>query len=682
MLLNASSWGEMQGSMPTPRSVFFYPVQGCLMRFPPLFVFFAVLLLLLMTSAAFPAEKDNVPTQTPPSTSTGFIFSDQITVHATTPPSPQSIFDIPAFVTEITLPDQPQLAILPEILSSSVGVNVKDFGGLGQLSTLSIRGSSANQVLVLLDGIRLTDPSQSGLNLATVSLANIEKIEVLRGADSAMYGDGAFGGVVNLLTRSDPTTPLTGTASITYGSFATLDTQIGSTISRETHQIHLALFRRHSDGDYGFTNDYGTPENPTDDFDDVRRNNKATSWGGNLVWRFLPTSLWTIRASLDAFFSDKGSPGIVTFPSDHAFQADDRYSGTVRIDRRNLPFLESTLSLEIFGRKSTLEFRDPYGEQIGVPVFTHQVGRGSGARASWRFGHLYGLGYVALESTRDDLDDIDFGQPSRSTHSLSIRDDLAFFSEALWITPAVRLDDVSEMKLHVSPKIGIKAMLTDTLSIKSNAGTAFRSPSFDELYLNMGFISGNPDLEPEKTTSIDLGLTWESPSVRFETVAFQSDSHDLIQYLLISGYRYKPFNIGRSRSRGIEFSSSLDLGADVNLSMSYTWMDVTDRTDDPNYSGRTLPGKPEHDLFARLDWKHSMVQPFIEYRYISGNYLTRANTQSLNPRETMNLGVSFHVVSHVQLGFEIRNALNQDIVDIRGFPLPPRMFTGTLSVRI
>ena len=618
----------------------------------------------------------------PPQKTDRFVFSDSIIVHAEKPPSPQAIFDIPAFVTEIHLDDEPRLKILPEILSGTVGITVKDFGGLGQLSTVSIRGSNSNQVLILLDGIRLNDPSQSGVNLANISLANIDTIQVLRGADSAVYGDGAFGGVVNLLTRRDASTSPRLDGRVTYGSFDTLDAEIGASTVLDRHRLNLTVFRRHSDGDFSFTNDRGTPENDGDDFTDIRTNNQATSWGGNLSWRFESDTHWACGGTLDAFGADKGSPGIITFPSEHATQQDQRLSGTLRIDRSDLEWLSSSIMLEVSGTRATLLFEDPEGEQIGVPIRTDRTSDSLMSRSSWRFLHPYGSGSVSMEYARDSLNDPDREPISRTIGSLAIRDDVSLFDERLWISPAIRLDDVSNLDYHISPRIGCRAVVNDHLSLRTNFGSAFRSPSFDELYLDLGFITGNPDLKPETARSFDAGLTWESHRVNLMASYFQTDSRDLIQYVLVSGYRYKPFNIGRARSRGIECSAACNLGAGFNVSTAYTWMEATDRTADPNYRGRFIPGKPEHELFSRLDWAMSRYAAFFEWRYMSGNYLTRANTNKLDARDTMNLGFSVGVMDHLKLGVELRNALNSEVVDVRGFPLPPRMITGTLSVRL
>ncbi|MCD4653429.1 TonB-dependent receptor [bacterium] len=166
-----------------------------------------------------------------------------------------------------------------------------------------------------------------------------------------------------------------------------------------------------------------------------------------------------------------------------------------------------------------------------------------------------------------------------------------------------------------------------------------------------------------------------------EVAVFQLDTKDLIQYILVSGFRYKPFNIGKVRSRGIEVDCTWNMWRALNVSTSYTYMEAVDQTDDRNYKDKTIPGRPEHEWFSKLEWNGKRLNCFAEWRYLSGNYLTRANTILLPIRRTGNLGVNYRITELIQIGAEVKNITNDNIVDIQGFPLPLRSYCISLKLR-
>lgn len=603
-------------------------------------------------------------------------YAETITVEDRAPESAYSIDELPAFVTVIRIDEKsPRFLTVPEVLSRSAGVTVKDFGGLGKLSTVSIRGSSSNQVLVLLDGIRITDATGAGVDLSTLPLENIEKIEVLRGADSAVYGDGAMAGVVNLVTRKHGKTGRGFNGSLTAGAFNTWNSDVSYHVTGNRAKFRAQGFYRRSDGDFGFTNDSGTPDTPEDDFEAVRENNDLESGGGSVWLHFPDAGNWAVTQYADGYYADKGIPGMTTFPSFHARQTDRRVTNSWRFLRTiGAGETPDELSLELTGKWTGLDFDDPLGEQTGVPIHTRQRSGSYQSQLGYRYWLAGHSGSVSAQYHYETLDDREFEDPDRNTWSVSAKHDAPLLNDRLWITGIARYDHISDVDGRFSPKLGVKWFITGKLALKANAGGAFRSPSFNELYMNMGYITGNPDLLPETSKSYDLGVTWESPRFRSELAVFQTDAENLIQYVLVSGFRYKPFNIGKARSRGMEVDLACTLWRDINVSLAYTYLEALDCSGERNYDGRQIPGRPEHDGFARLEWDGRRFKCFCEWRYISGNFVTRANTKELPDRDTGNIGLQYELTENVILGAELKNVTDNSVVDVRGFPLPPRTF--------
>jgi len=644
-------------------------------------------------SDAGPGEKEDISDASGDRSGTGNMtgasepgdleYVETIEVTARRPDDPNLITELPAFITTITIDsDAPRFRTLPELLSGAVGVTVKDFGGLGKLSTISIRGSAANQVVVLLDGVRINTASDAGVDLSTLPLNAIERVEVLRGADSAVFGSGAMGGVINLITRKTVPGPADRRwrlhGAFTYGSFNTSDADAGLWFESEHGSYRVTAKYAHSDGDFEFTNTNGTEFNPDDDFTDVRRNNAidAATLGFWLRRSLGPDS--ELTGSVEGFIDDKGIPGMITFPSPSATQKDRRLSGLLRYETGRPGGLGYRAFAEISGKYIGLDFDDPLGEQTGVPIRTRQQTRAGGARIGGDVYYARGSAGLTLHGSGEHLNDDDFGEPDRTTLAVSARNDLNCFNEHLWITTLLRYDTISDAGDHWSPKLGFRWFVTDRLSLRANAGYGFRAPSFNELFMQTGFIVGNPDLMPEEALSCDIGFSYQGYRWRAEAAAFQIDSEDLIQYLLVSGFRYKPFNIGKARSRGIELDGSVELGGGVTLSGSYTWDEAVDRSGEPNVDGKQIPGRPEHDLFGKLDWSGSRIGAWVEWHYLSGNYVTRANTKELDNRSIGNAGISWKINNYLQIGAEVKNLNNSDVVDVRGFPLPPRAFFASV----
>lgn len=610
-------------------------------------------------------------------------YEETIEVSARRPDDPNLITEFPAFVTSLEIDaDIPRFVTLPELLNAAVGVTIRDFGGLGKLSTVSIRGSSANQVLVLLDGVRINTASDSGVDLSSLPLSNVERIEVLRGADSAVYGSGAMGGVVNLVTRKSVDDDLSLRSSITYGSYDTADVSSGLWLERGATRLRLTASYQHSQGDFDFVNSNGTDFNPDDDYSDTRENNGVDALASSLWFKHSFTNDAELSGSVDWFQNDNEIPGMITFPSLHAVQKDKRLTGTVRYEKTWPGQVAWRIHSTLDGKYIGLDFDDPFGEQTGVPIDTRQRTTTLGSRFGADTYYEAGSTGIMIHLNRESLDDRTFGDRDRDTVAVNARSELELLHDSLWLTGFLRYDDISDAGDQWSPKIGLRWFITDRLSLKANAGFGFRAPSFNELFMEAGYIVGNPDLMPEEASSYDFGVSYDATTWRVEAALFQIDSDDLIEYLLVSGFRYKPFNIGKARSRGLEIDGSVSLGYGLSLAASYTWDEAIDRTGEPNVHGKQIPGRPEHDIYGKLSWEWRSLTTWLDWHYLSGNYVTRVNTKELDERSTGNLGVTWRINEHFQIGAEIKNLNDDAVVDVRGFPLPPRSFYATVRMSI
>jgi outer membrane cobalamin receptor len=253
------------------------------------------------------------------------------------------------------------------ILARTVGVRVKQYGGLGSYATMSIRGSSSTQVQVYLDGVPLTDAYSGVANLADLSLGDIGRIEVYRGFSPTAFGASSIGGTVNLVSRApEDWTEIGGIprleASLSFGSFdtrrflLTIDTRAGRA------GLHLHGGHMRSAGDFSFEDDNATPENPADDIEAVRLNNDFTRWNYSGRLTLDVPGCKSCSINYDAISREGGVPGIGASQSTAArFERERRliylkmqprpvYSGRLRGD---LTGIRAETSTSAYRRRTT-----------------------------------------------------------------------------------------------------------------------------------------------------------------------------------------------------------------------------------------------------------------------------------------------------------------------------------------
>jgi iron complex outermembrane receptor protein len=223
-----------------------------------------------------------------------------------------------SFVTVIEGKDLEQrFTSIPEVLSETVGVQVSRFGGLGDFSAISIRGSSSEQVLIYLDGILLNEAQGGGVNLGTIPMSNIESIEIYRGSSPILFGQTGIGGIVNIKTKSARGKKVF-SARAQYGSYDTY--RLDALFSDKPGRLDYMLGVNYtiSKNNFKFLNDNGTQFNPSDDVFMERQNNQFESF--NLVGRIGYDFTKDTRLSLYHNFlqTDKGVPGLGAFQSLHA----------------------------------------------------------------------------------------------------------------------------------------------------------------------------------------------------------------------------------------------------------------------------------------------------------------------------------------------------------------------------
>ncbi|MFH1676516.1 MAG: TonB-dependent receptor, partial [bacterium] len=370
--------------------------------------------------------------------------------------------------------------------------------------------------------------------------------------------------------------------------------------------------------------------------------------------------------------SEKGIPGITTFPSPNASQNSSRYfiNATWSDEVASLGKLDASFAWLRQSRK----FSDPLGESTGVPLNTERTHTRWDAkieRTGLGFGDNDILG-TGANFAIEKLDAEEYCNPERTNIAAWVRDEFYLKNGAV-IEGALRWDSIDRDSV-ISPKIGCKYFLNDQWTVKSNFSLDFRAPGFDELYLNEGMVVGNIDLVPERSLNFDIGLTHASKNLRIECAYFNIQTKNLIDYLLISGFRWKPFNIGRTRSTGVELSGDWIIDKHFELKGNFTRTHAIDTSGDPTRNGKELVGQPSGEIFTELKWHEKPWELNLNWEWQGRSPITPSGTRFVRSHDTTGVGIAYELGENHSLSFDIANIFNESFYDVRGFPLPGRSF--------
>ncbi len=564
-----------------------------------------------------------------------------------------------------------------ELLSATPGLQVRDFGGFGQLKTVSIRGSASNQVVILLDGVRISSPMGAGVDLSTLPLEYVDRIEIVRGGASALVGTDAIGGVVNVVTRSD-SAPFT-RARLTVGSFTTLSA--GFTHSGRLGGVGYLISYNHaqSRGDFSFKSING--------LEVERINNEFLS--ESLLGRVsVETSGgWRLTATSELYFDDKGVPGLGEFQEDSSNQRDLRLLTSLTAAKERFPSAAMDARLTLYHRLDVLEFKDPE-PTLGVPLDTlsrmHTVAANPVLTWYAPFGQTVTVG---TELRGEVLRDDDFSNPSRLTWSLYASDEVPLLDDQITLLPLARFDlfttygpsDSTDAAL--SPKLGliVRPRRVRHLAFKANVGKSFRAPGFGELFLpERGFIGGNPDLHNERSIDFDTGVSLTYPRLSLTVDYFHNRVRDLIAFVFVSANRIEPRNIGLVVEQGLEAELALRPAEFLGVTASYTFLDGEARD-----TGAQLPGRARNTFDLRAELDHTPFRLYWETHFVDEIPLTPfPGSRTTEARTTHDVGLRLEWRKWYVTA-EVKNLLdNKNVRDAFDFPLPGVQWYVTAGMKI
>jgi vitamin B12 transporter len=588
---------------------------------------------------------------------------------------------------------------LADLLSDAEGVYVRRFGGAGDRSELSIRGSSPSQVVVTIDGVRANSVLTGGLDLSRVCLPLLDRVEIVRGAGSTQEGSGAIGGVVNLVTRSaapgsETRAAFSGGAFETYEGSALQSGWLGGL------DYSLGYCGFATEGDFEFAR-------PTETIDGVeigfepdiakRLNNDRLQHGGTLALG-APLAGGEVRLSDYTAYSEGGEPGTDSGNGIEAGQATEARSrdwsnlAQLRWERASPSGLGGDLELALHHRYESTHFRNPVvlnAAPIDVDARLQAVGGriADGWRKRWR-RHSNELD-LQIDGGHDWLRADDQRPRDRSRAAGALAETLRLFDERIAISLRARLDWAQRFGTELLPAAGLVLAPLPWLRLRGQAERAYRVPNFDELYHpDEGFLRGNEELEAEDALNFDAGV-----ELRFAEVGpfsdlelrggwFRREIDESIVWILINPRTIQPVNTGEATADGYELAASVRLTRFVRASANHTWIDS--RREE---NGARLPGQPKHETFARLQLGPEEVWKLVgELQYVGEILVNAGGSRRLPERTVWNASAALNLVEVPGVPLErwitelwifgaVDNIGDRAVRDAVSFPQPGRSAT-------
>ena len=614
--------------------------------------------------------------------------AEEVVVEA--PPwSPQ---DTAAQVSVIAVDDTlPPSADVATAVQRAPGTVVRRLGGLGSWSSVSIRGSTARQVEVFLDGLPLNPEGGGAANLSELPLQAFEAVHVYRGTAPLHLDSSAVGGAVDLVTGDARGSR----AAVAYGSWTTgrVSAAHAGAMGSPGSDVLVALEGLSTHGDFPWFDDAGTRTEASDDRWVRRGNNGTEQLALHARWRG-----GTDRARLTLFdgwvHREEGVPGPIVAPWSAVAYEVDRHLPTAQLDVQGPEGTDGQLRTWGLVRQETLA--DPLGELLGTTAAVTTVRTASvGVRAQGR-ALLGPLRLATMASARDDRLD------GASARTVARAGGEAVLARGPW-RGAITLRALgTEGALRWIPRVGGRVALGSgpvEAWLKASGGRSVRLPDLTELYGDRGALVGNPDLRDERGSTADASVGVEAAGVRAEVGGFHQVVDDRIVWTRNAQGVALPVNLDTTRSTGAELAAHWSPGP-LRLDSTGTLTRAEDRSAGVP-PGRQLPGIPWVEWFHRTGLELRRVRLAHDLSVTAGTFADPANWDLQAPRWLHGLTAEVHDRDDVWgLSLDVRNLLDQrtqqvprdplvgdgvlvpePLVDFTGYPLPGRTWMAQLRWR-
>ncbi len=598
--------------------------------------------------------------------------------------SAQPIERVGASVTVLTQAaiEARQTPVVAELLAQTPGVSFTRNGGPGTSTGVNIRGAESQHTVVLIDGVKLNDPSstQGGFNFGNLLVGDTARIEVLRGAQSTLWGSQAIGGVVNIVT-AEPTEALQGSLDAEAGARGTTYFRGGVGGANERLSWRLAASRYDTDGFSAFAK--GTEGDGYANTGLSGRLNVKVTDAVSLDLR----SVWSSgRNDFDAFNGDSREYGktqeLVAYAGLNFDLLDGRFRNRIGYahtdtDRRNFnpDNKVQTLTFDAEGQNRRWEYQ-------GAFAFTEALNATFGLEheksemktrspGDWNPNPAFGRGEAELNSA--------YGQVQWTV------------LDGLTLTGGLRYDDHAQYGDNLLGQVAAAWALNEGGTVvRASWGQGFRAPGLYELYSEYG----NLTLQPEEFDSWEIGVEQRLfDRAVVSATYFNRQADNEIRYNGCSTPSTDPLctvngagrwgyyrNVQKTEAQGVELVGRVDVTERLNVSANYTWTDAKSASGATD--GKRLTRRPEHMANFAADYAFAFgLKTGVAVRYVGETFNNDTNTVKVGAYTLVDLRASYPINDNLEVYGRIENAFDEDYQTVLNYGAPGQGVFGGVRVR-
>ena len=579
-----------------------------------------------------------------------------IFVTATRTPTP-----IKNVIADVTLISEDEIkragaASLQELLQKQPGIEIANLGGAGKVSTIGIRGTSSTHSIILVDGIRLSAATTGFTAIEHIPLSQIEKIEIVRGPASSLYGQDAIGGVIQIFTKKglNGFKPYVG---IGYGSYNTSNFQSGIRGGNDQTRYAINFSTINSDGFSAFVPNSANSSNSINLDKDGYKNYSLSSSLNHKINQDYEIDL--------QYFSSKGKNQFdnrfaSSSPSFHGNYRNEIKLETYAMNLRGQ--INKSWQSNIKLSQSTDKYldlqknnKDTYVDEDGVT----DLYKTTQDQFSWQNNFTLPKGSINLIydllNQRIKTTDL-YEKTQRTNHGFMVGYNLLENNHNFQST--LRKDFNSAYEDAITGNIGYAYALNSNWTVSSSYGTAFVSPSFNYLYsLADSYALGNPNLKPEKSKNIEASARYRDDSSTLSLTIFQNKIDDFIIYSnpgFITGSRTTTQNLNKAEIQGLTISGDQFLGH-FQIKGSITTQSAKNEDTD-----LYLPRRAKTFGNINLNYYIGYWNVGIEEIFSNSRFDDKANTVKLSGYSITNMVADYKFNENLNLNFRLNNVFDKD----------------------
>ena len=561
-----------------------------------------------------------------------------------------------------------------DALAAVPGLDVVQNGGPGKTADIFIRGANSEHTLVMMDGVEVNDPMSPGrtFDFGHLNLDNIDRIEIVRGPQSTLYGSDAMGGVINIITKKGKGKSR-GFISAETGSYGTFREALGVSGGTDTVNYSLEISRLDSKGFSESGEKYGNTEK--DGYNNTTLSGSigfkpAKNLELNLISRYI-----TARNHLDNFAGAGGDdPNYITDARQFLLAADSRLSLLNGKWGQRLGISYNNMRRDL--TNPTDQFQ-PFDSQEGLykgrifkidwqhNLYLHPTNT---VTAGIEYQKEWGESTYSWESLWGPGESSFPGKSARTT-GFYLQDSIKI-QDTFFMTLGIRFDHHDRFGTETTYRIAPALLLKSGTKLKATYGTGFKAPSLYQLYApaTAWGLVGNQNLEPEKCKGWDIGIEQFlfNDRLTLSFTYFQNNFEDLILYDFIQGY----ININQADTKGFEIFMSAGPLKNLTINGSYTYTDAKDKE-----TGEQLLRRPKHKANLTFNlrlFKKANANLFIIYVGKRLDLFPYPTITEAPAYTLFNLAASYQLSKNIEVFGRIDNLLDQDYEAVLGYGTPGR----------